>query len=162
MTTSGEGSLTEMTIDVTKYTNYESFAMPNNDITIIELAEAVDLNTYTPACMAKSSDTTTFDGKSAWIYGKAASKKIINTENCPTGWGALSYGTGDYPDVLMELEVNVVTQETCTAAMSDFATINEGMICAGGVAGQDSCQVWQMFSQVFSQIFSARETLVVL
>ena len=122
----------------------------------------MDFNTYTPACMAKSSDTTTFDGKSAWIYGKAGSKKMIITENCPTGWGALSYGTGDYPDVLMELEVNVVTQETCTAAMSDFATINEGMICAGGVAGQDSCQVWQIFSQVFSQIFSARETLVVL
>ena len=162
MTTSGEGSLTEITIDVTKYTNHESFAMPNNDITIIELAEAVDLNTYTPACMAKSSDTTTFDGKSAWIYGKAGSKKMIITENCPTGWGALSYGTGDYPDVLMELEVNVVTQETCTAAMSDFATINEGMICAGGVAGQDSCQVWQIFSPIFSQIFSARETLVVL
>ena len=162
LVSSGEGSLTELNIDVASYVNHESYKTSNYDITIIELSEAVDLNTYTPACMAKSSDTTTFDGKSAWIYGKAGSKKIINTENCPTGWGALSYGTGDYPDVLMELEVNVVTQETCTAAMSDFATINEGMICAGGVAGQDSCQVWQIFSQVFSQIFSARETLVVL
>ena len=162
LVSSGEGSLTELNIDVASYVNHESYKTSNHDITIIELSEAVDLNTYTPACMAKSSDTTTFDGKSAWIYGKAGSKKMIITENCPTGWGALSYGTGDYPDVLMELEVNVVTQETCTAAMSDFATINEGMICAGGVAGQDSCQVWQMFSQVFSQIFSARETLVVL
>ena len=70
MTTSGEGSLTEMTIDVISYTNHESFTMPNNDITIIELATEVDLTTYTPACMAKSSDTTTFDGKNAWVYGE--------------------------------------------------------------------------------------------
>ena len=76
MTSSGEGSLTEMTIDVTSYTNHESFSMPNNDITIIELAEAVDLTTYTPACMAKSSDTTTFDGKNAWVYGEITEGNI--------------------------------------------------------------------------------------
>merc|ERR1712048_299151 len=124
LTWAGEGSLTEVTIDVTKYTNHESFTMPNNDIVVIELAQEVDLTTYTPACMAKTSDTTTFDGKKAWVYG----------------WGALSYGTGEYPDVLMELEVSVVTKETCSTALADFATINDGMICAGGVAGQDSCQ----------------------
>ena len=75
MSTTGEGSLTEMTIDVTKYTNHENYENFNeiyfdNDITIIELAEAVDLSTYTPACMAKTSDTTTFDGKNAWVYGE--------------------------------------------------------------------------------------------
>ena len=72
MTTSGEGSLTEMTIDVTKYTNHENYLnLPyNNDITIIELAEEVDLTTYTPACLAKTSDTATFDGKNATAYGE--------------------------------------------------------------------------------------------
>jgi len=123
LTTTGEGSLTEKTIDVTKYTNHESFTMPTNDIVVIELAEEVDLNVYTPACLAKTSDATTFDGKNAWIYG----------------WGALSYG-GASPDVLMELEVPVVTKETCTTAMAGFATITDDMICAGGVEGQDSCQ----------------------
>ena len=39
------------------------------DIGIIELPEEVDLTIYTPACMAKSSDTTTFDGKKALAYG---------------------------------------------------------------------------------------------
>ena len=68
MTTSGEGSLTEMTIDVTKYTNHENIF--DNDITIIELAEEVDLSTYTPACLAKTSDTATFDGKNAMAYGE--------------------------------------------------------------------------------------------
>ena len=71
MTTSGEGSLTEMTIDVTKYTNHENYneTTIDNDIALIELAEEVDLTTYTPACLAKTSDTATFDGKNATAYG---------------------------------------------------------------------------------------------
>ena len=61
-----------MTIDVTKYTNHEDFntVTTDNDITIIELAKEVDLTTYTPACLAKTSDTTTFDGKTALVYGE--------------------------------------------------------------------------------------------
>ena len=72
----GEGSLTEKTINVASYTNHENFTFPNNDITIIELAEEVDLTVYTPACMAKTSDTTTFDGKNAWAYGEITMGKI--------------------------------------------------------------------------------------
>ena len=61
-----------MTIDVTKYTNHEDFntVTTDNDITIIELAQEVDLTTYTPACLARTSDTTTFDGKTALVYGE--------------------------------------------------------------------------------------------
>ena len=59
-----------MTIDVISYTNHEDYSFPDNDIVIIELARPVDLTTYTPACMAKSSDTNTFDGKNAWVYGE--------------------------------------------------------------------------------------------
>ena len=72
LSSSGEGSLTEMTIDVANYTNHENYnsVTYDNDIAIIELAQEVDLTTYTPACMAKTSDTTTFDGKNAWVYGE--------------------------------------------------------------------------------------------
>ena len=57
---------------MTKYTNHEDFntVTTDNDITIIELAQEVDLTTYTPACLAKTSDTTTFDGKTALVYGE--------------------------------------------------------------------------------------------
>ena len=41
----------------------------NNDIAVLELEEEVDLNVYTPACLAKTSDATTFDGKNALVYG---------------------------------------------------------------------------------------------
>ena len=78
MTTTGEGSLTEKTIDVTKYTNHEEFnkRTKRHDIVVIELAEEVDLNVYTPACLAKTSDATTFDGKNAWIYGEISQGNI--------------------------------------------------------------------------------------
>ena len=61
-----------MTIDVVKFTNHEKYNKDKrpNDITIIELAKEVDLTTYIPACLAKTSDTTTFDGKKAWVYGE--------------------------------------------------------------------------------------------
>ena len=61
-----------MTIDVISLINHEDFisVTRGNDIAILELAEEVDLTTYPPACMAKTSDTTTFDGKNAWAYGE--------------------------------------------------------------------------------------------
>ena len=61
-----------MTIDVISLINHEDFisVTRGNDIAILELAEEVDLTTYTPACMAKTSDTATFDGKNAWAYGE--------------------------------------------------------------------------------------------
>ena len=72
MTTTGEGSLPEMTIDVASITNHENYhdSTIDNDIAIIELAEEVDLAIYTPACLAKTADTATFDGKNAWAYGE--------------------------------------------------------------------------------------------
>ena len=71
LSTTGEGSL-EMTLDVASYTNHENYntVTTDNDITIIELAQEVDITIYTPACLAKTSDTTTFDGKNATAYGE--------------------------------------------------------------------------------------------
>ena len=150
-----------MTIDVISYTNHESYNMPNNDIVIIELAEEVDLTTYTPACMAKTSDTTTFDGKKAWVYGEAGNNTIIIILNIlyTIGWGntKLTHGKQDFSDVLMELEVPVMAKETCIEFLADKVppgfTIEDyntdGMICAGGVAGEDSCYVSQIFVKYF-------------
>ena len=61
-----------MTLDVASYTNHENYnkVTTDNDITVIELAKEVDLTTYTPACLAKTSDTDTFYGKKALVYGE--------------------------------------------------------------------------------------------
>ena len=67
--------MAEKTIDVKNFTNHEFFnyketSSHDHDISILELAEELDLATYTPACLAKSSDATTWDGKTALVYGK--------------------------------------------------------------------------------------------
>ena len=65
-------------MDVTSITLHEDFdsSTDDNDIAIIELAQEVDLTTYTPACLAKTSDSTTFDGKNAWVYGEKPESNI--------------------------------------------------------------------------------------
>merc|ERR1719150_3090744 len=92
----------------------------SNDITVLELEEEVDLNVYTPACLAKTSDATTFDGKNALVYG----------------WGTTSSG-GSSSSKLLEVEVPVVDKATCSAAMGPM---EDGQICAGGVKDKDACQ----------------------
>ena len=82
LSTTGEGSL-EMTLDVASYTNHENYnkVTTDNDITIIELAQEVDITIYTPACVAKTSDTTTFDGKNAWVYGEIILLSPCSSDN---------------------------------------------------------------------------------
>ena len=70
----GEGSLTERIIEVKDFTNHPDFNYKEtgsfaHDISVLELAEEIDHGIYTPACLAKSSDATTFDGKMALVYG---------------------------------------------------------------------------------------------
>ena len=55
---------------VTVHEEYKSGLSFNKDIAILELAEEVDLTEYTPACMAKAEDDTTFADKKAWAYGE--------------------------------------------------------------------------------------------
>merc|ERR1712198_745422 len=121
----GEESLPRKVVKVSKYIKHPDYNTVTSeaDIALFKLAEKVDINTYTPACMANTGDDYT--GKTAWVYG----------------WGALSFGTGDYPDKLQELSVKIVSQAVCQAAHNDLGwTITDGMLCAGGVTGQDSCQ----------------------
>ena len=42
------------------------------DIAVLELDQELDLETYTPACLARSEDKETFDGKMAVTLGKVA------------------------------------------------------------------------------------------
>ena len=39
-----------------------------NNIALIKLTEEVDLNIYTPSCIAEASDN--FEGQRAWVYGE--------------------------------------------------------------------------------------------
>jgi len=124
LSVTGETTIAEKTVAVAKINNHESYAPAggslNNDITVLELAEEVDINIYTPACLAQTSDTTTFDGKTAYVYG----------------WGTTSSG-GASSSKLLEVGVPVVTSAQCATSMGPM---EGGQICAGGEAGKDSCQ----------------------
>ena len=83
---SGETTIAEKTIAVTNIFNHESYAPAggslNNDITVLELAEEVDINTYIPACLAQTSDTDTFNGKTAQVSNvmNRDSRILLNTK----------------------------------------------------------------------------------
>ena len=107
----GEGSLTEKTVAIAAISRHESYnaASSSHDIAVLELAEEVDLDTYTPACMAQvrssvwcimlltlylqTSDTATFYGKDALVYG----------------WGTTSAG-GSSSSVLLEVNIDISIQ----------------------------------------------------
>ena len=121
-----EETIIEKTIGIANIFNHENFSTEDdgtfiNDISLLELEEEVDINIYTPACLAQTSDTNTFNGKTAQVYG----------------WGSL-WCDGHFPEKLMEVSVPVVTNIQCATSMYPR---EEGQICAGGEDGKDSCQV---------------------
>ena len=126
-----EETTIEKTIGVANIYNHEDYDendeySNDNDISVLELSEELDLNTYAPACLAQTSDTDTFNGKMAQVYG----------------WGDL-WCNGHIPDKLMEVSVPVVNNTQCSKSMDipgDYPRIFPGSICAGG-EGKDSCQV---------------------
>ena len=137
--TTGETIIPEKTVKVSKVFTHEKYNVTfnYNDIALLELAEEVDLDVYTPACMARATDVTTFDGMMAQVYG----------------WGRTQVNDPG-SKLLLEVDVPVVTNEVCNEAwlaairekypdeeISDFDFIDEGQICAGGVEGEDSCKV---------------------
>ena len=76
----------------------------------MELEEEVDLDIYTPACLAKSDDATTFDGKTATV----------------AGWGLDA--NGNFPDPMVPHEVAVPVVEAGECGWSKYVP---SIICAG-------------------------------
>ena len=127
LVTKEETTIAEKTIGVANISNHQNYTINidesySNDIAVLELSEEVDINTYTPACMAQTSDTDTFTGKMAQVYG----------------WGTVSTN-GKLSDILLEVSVPVVNNTHCATTMGQI--IEAGHICAGGEAGKDSCEV---------------------
>ena len=89
------------------------------DITILELEEEVDLEVYTPACLAETSDSTAFDGKMATA----------------AGWGLLA-DKGDRTDVPHEVDVPVIAE--CGYQYTAIPSIICTLLPEGG---KSPCQV---------------------
>ena len=68
----------QLEIDPIVHENYQSPQPYSNDIALLKLAEAVDLATYAPACLAaKDADYT---GQNGRVYGKYGT--IIVGQKC--------------------------------------------------------------------------------
>jgi len=129
-------------VRVEKVINHESFGAPlanSNDIALLYLAEEVDLNVHTPACLPELNKD--FTGQTGAIYG----------------WGTTNSCRSTIEDTLREASVTIVSDAVCKQASGTFEALNplgfcitqsasyadiiseDDMLCAGG-EGQDSCQ----------------------
>ena len=106
------------------------------DISILELKaeDALDLRTYPPACLAKSSDRDSFDNQLATV----------------AGWGCLKEN-GEIQDEPHDVEVRVRPVSDCPGFQADGVTeVSPSDICAavdGG--GKDACQVFHTNTKYF-------------
>jgi len=110
-----------------------------HDIALLKLSEDVDFEIYTPACLP--SDGADYTGQTGSVYG----------------WGSLQSCPKNIPDILREVEVDVISDADCDAQSSNSVTftdtngecgtgffsyegmISDDMLCAGA-PGKDACQ----------------------
>ena len=85
-----------------------------NDIAILELEEELDLNTYTPACLARKTDNNRFAGLTATV----------------AGWGSLDRRRRT--EVPHEVEIPVVSSSQCARKfwMFDDKSKHDSQLCA--------------------------------
>merc|ERR1711935_1228428 len=135
----GKRKNVKLALDPIVHESYKSPKPDSNDIALLKLAENVDLNTYTPACLPASG--TDYTGQNGRVYG----------------WGSTASCPSTSSSVLLEVEVPIVSDTVCEAASSGSVTSSNGsgqciteslsysgvisseMVCAGS-SGKDSCQ----------------------
>jgi len=129
-TTDSESSITK-TIKVEKivlHKNYNPFSrIYENDIALVKLSEPVDLNIYTPVCLP-SSDAD-YTGKNGWVYGWGTTEPLKPGQKPSAGSSS---------DKLLEIQKQIVSDARYRSVMRQ-SHIKDSMLCAGGVAGEDSC-----------------------
>lgn len=73
-----------------------------------------------------------------------------------SGWGTLGIPNDkSLPDQLLAVEVQVIDQDACAKAYSNFShTVTDNMFCSGveNVGGKDSCQVRYYANTIFELI----------
>ena len=90
----------------------------------------MDLTKFSPACFP------TFD----------SGVSLAGQKGTISGWGALEYDTGNYPDILQEAQdlIPIVSKQTCIDNGEPYIYEEDllpGMMCAGGPElGIDTCQ----------------------
>ncbi|MCB0193167.1 MAG: trypsin-like serine protease [Anaerolineae bacterium] len=123
-TAGNEGAEQERDVaQVIAHPNYNE-RTKDNDVALLRLSAVATLN----------------DQVKTIILNRDAAVPIAGTTATVTGWGALRSG-GPSPNILQEVNVPVVSNQTCNGPQSYGGGITENMICAGfPQGGKDSCQ----------------------
>jgi len=125
---------------VAKVIPHQSYGKPasfQNDIAIIKLDGAVQINDYvTPICLPYNHHNDNY--LSNRISLDDGEEFLTNTE--VAGWGATNKIGRDPADVLQYLSVNVTNLQACTDVYTQRGgVLTDKQICAGGEEGKDSC-----------------------
>ena len=103
-----------------------------NDIALLKLDREAEYNDYVqPICLPWWDDHEDYT-----LNTFAGRKTIIEV----AGWGATLKNGARPADILQFLKVPIFEQNRCKETYKDQgATLEEKQLCAGGVAGRDSC-----------------------
>ncbi|XP_050960188.1 trypsin-1 [Labeo rohita] len=111
---------------IIKHPNF-NFSNADNDIALIQLSSSVTFSDYIrPVCLAA-----------------AGSVFAAGTESWVTGWGFLQNGGAQFPDILQEVMIPIVSNSDCNNAYGEIKiSITNNMICAGLLiqGGKGACQ----------------------
>ena len=138
-------------VRVQKVINHESYGAPlvnSNDIALLYLAEEVDLNVHTPACLPELNKD--FTGQTGAIYGENEIFQTTYLSDLSLGWGTTNSCRSTIEDILREASVTIVSDAVCKQASGTFEALNplgfcitqstsyadviseDDMLCAGG------------------------------
>ena len=103
-----------------------------NDIALLKLDEDVEYNDYTqPICLPWWDDHEDYT-----LSTFAGRKAVVEV----AGWGATGPTGTDPAQILQFLQVPIFEQKKCAKTYkARGATLEEKQLCAGGIAGKDSC-----------------------
>ena len=144
--------------------DYQSEFQYNNDIALLKLAEDVDTNIHTPACLPPTN--ADYTGQNGRVYGEHKMPTIpypgsllfhFLSSSFP-GWGSTASCPATNQMTLLEVELTIISDSECAAQTSSSVTytnletgecvtdassyggrISDQMLCAGA-SGKDSCQ----------------------
>jgi len=107
--------------EVIIHPNYDNYTT-DNDLTLVKLSTPV--TGVKPVILDHSSPLTA--GLESWV----------------AGWGTMTSGVNDSPDILMQVSAPIIDFDTCNTSYTSLGyPLTSNMLCAGYMeGGKDSCQ----------------------
>lgn len=94
----------------------------NNDIAIIELHEPLEItNKIRPLCLPAAE---------SWINPAKPGTVCV-----AAGWGATSQKKGEFPNLLQEVDIKLISRQVCQSIPGYSNQVTNKMFCAGHLKG---------------------------